>query len=1159
MFEDNANGFTALIGPAGSGKSLTNDTQVLTPNGFIRNDELKVGGLVFSEDGHPTKVMKIHEGINLSMYRIEFSDGTWVNACGDHLWKVRHLEEEEEGHEVITTRTLRSCDYYNYSIPLCAPIQFEKKELSLHPYIVGLIISSGMESHAVTIEGPDPITNVVIKCSPSSKSKLMGVIKSLLPSDVSISAFNSRDIDSIGLSSSISNYKNTYVSLSNDYLQSSEEDRVWLLKGLMDGAGYIKLNHDGTTNTRFNTTNRSLVYKLIDLVRSLGGLASLDIEVEGINPRAYIVHIELKGINPFNLEKYQLFNMGRNKDPIKMITSIEYVGKEEGRCIEVENPLHTYIIKDFIVTHNSHTIRELLKGDSRYGIKTASTGIAAVNLQDETGSAVTINSALGFFDDKDLLFKVASKETDKALKKIADIYDRILIDELSMISSGVLSLIIRAITNFNTRQSRSLGLMGIGDFGQLAPVSGLPAFKSAMWSEFSTHYLTEIKRQSDKEFIEALSNLRLGKVNMAIDYFESEVGFNPTIDRDFAGSTFFSKNDDVDMYNRQALDKLNSVVKYYSSNRKGRLRTEWKNIPEVLELKEGCSVILLCNNSKLGYSNGDLATVIGLYNDYVEVELHRNGAVIPITYFETKNEMAGTSLGSVTYIPLRVAYGMTIHKCMPGYSLISTSRGLKRLSDIEVGDEAITSQNRSRKVLAKVNTGLKKSIRLTTKMGYSIETSEDHKLLVADSKGLEYKTSSSLLIGEMLCISRYRDVSDHVTNIPEVVYSSSRCKEINVPFYLTEEMSWFIGALIGNGCYTGKEGFVEFTNGETELLDKMKALVESYGINISVIPKKNTYKLYFTSRPLRDLMEKMGLNYVTAKDKVIPEIVMGSNSINKAALIAGLWDTDGSTRSRNLRYVTISKILADQLQTLLISLGIVSSINKQVNSADNWSYTVTICGTNIPKFRELIPLASSYKRESLDKAIEGLSKTGKTNVDFIPYGSEISSQVRNAIPSHKGIAYDDIHAEGHIKTNRLISNLILGTNSTSYNHLNLMSEDLKIRGIQEPELLRQALDTNYFYDEIVSIEVLEEVEMYDIEVEEDHSFVAQGFVTHNSQSLTLDSVQAKLGDPFMCRTHGMGYVLLSRVRTKEGLRLVCTREEFKRSFYIDPIYQDMIK
>jgi ATP-dependent DNA helicase PIF1 len=310
----------------------------------------------------------------------------------------------------------------------------------------------------------------------------------------------------------------------------------------------------------------------------------------------------------------------------------------------------------------SHTIRKRLSQDPTYCLKTASTGIAAVNLQDENGSAITINSALGYFDEKDLLFKVAGGLLNDCLEKIAKKYQRIALDEASMISGATLSLIHRAIEDFNRSKGSQLGLMVIGDFAQLPPVNGNPVFMSKSWSEFHIEYLTEIKRQTDKGFIEALSWLRIGMPERALEYFESEVGFHKDIDTEYPGTTFFSKNKDVDEFNELQLSKLRSISRSYSSSRKGQIRTEWKNIPEVLELKEGSLVICLHNNPKSGYANGDLGKVVGLAQDYIEVELDRNGERVSIPYIEVDNKKFGYKVGSIIYLPVRLGWACTIHK-----------------------------------------------------------------------------------------------------------------------------------------------------------------------------------------------------------------------------------------------------------------------------------------------------------------------------------------------------------------------------------------------------------------------------------------------------------------------------------------------------------------
>lgn len=94
----------------------------------------------------------------------------------------------------------------------------------------------------------------------------------------------------------------------------------------------------------------------------------------------------------------------------------------------------------------------------------------------------------------------------------------------------------------------------------------------------------------------------------------------------------------------------------------------------------------------------------------------------------------------------------------------------------------------------------------------------------------------------------------------------------------------------------------------------------------------------------------------------------------------------------------------------------------------------------------------------------------------------------------------------------------------------------KIQKLSETNLSRvlQAWDK----DPIVRIEKSLEIPMVDLELEsEPHQFWADGFITHNSQGLSMDNVQIDCRDRFFGNPN-MAYVALSRARTPQGLRVV---------------------
>jgi hypothetical protein len=325
----------------------------------------------------------------------------------------------------------------------------------------------------------------------------------------------------------------------------------------------------------------------------------------------------------------------------------------------------------------------------------ATTGIAAVNL----GAGTTINSFLKYFKTEHLVDLYTSGLLTAKLRKYRRAgLERILLDEVSMMDANQLTVIVRAIEEVNAGEGIDefdpgededlppLGLTLIGDFCQLPPVKAPFAFESIEWPKFAVTTLDRIWRQSDPAFVEALRAARRGDGRAAQDTMAS--CFHPVIEQAYEGPTVLAKNDAVERYNRLRMDALHSTEASLPSSRWGDQRGEWKQIPEVLQLKEGALVMLLANcydpeELRYRYVNGDLGEFLGMEGGQPIVRLQRTGLEEPIVAVDREVtaplevgerkalKAAGEAhlikaksklLGGIRYSPIRVAYATTVHK-----------------------------------------------------------------------------------------------------------------------------------------------------------------------------------------------------------------------------------------------------------------------------------------------------------------------------------------------------------------------------------------------------------------------------------------------------------------------------------------------------------------
>jgi intein/homing endonuclease len=279
--------------------------------------------------------------------------------------------------------------------------------------------------------------------------------------------------------------------------------------------------------------------------------------------------------------------------------------------------------------------------------------------------------------------------------------------------------------------------------------------------------------------------------------------------------------------------------------------------------------------------------------------------------------------------------------------------------------------------------------------------------------------------------------------------------------------------------------------------------MSGYGLRVGEYKRAGAKvtRLFVISRPFREWLLQLGLGYQTARDKRVPEIIFRSPAKLRGAFLRGLFDTDGSVSSpnrplrfRHVRLTTVSPQLAQEVQELLLSLGVVSSIRPYGKGA----YHVSISTCALAAFKNAVGFLVGYKSSYLDKALE--RERVKNYLDSIPFGRLLAKQCFDLSGRKK--------RQGLLKSKLRYLMLRIENGCTmNYSHVSMLLKAFSENGVEPPDLLREVASRNYLHDRIVSIEVTNEMEeMYDIEVDGIHSFVAKGFVCHNCQGSQAPAV-----------------------------------------------------
>ena len=264
------------------------------------------------------------------------------------------------------------------------------------------------------------------------------------------------------------------------------------------------------------------------------------------------------------------------------------------------------------------------------------------------------------------------------------------------------------------------------------------------------------------------------------------------------------------------------------------------------------------------------------------------------------------------------------------------------------------------------------------------------------SHGKEPLTLRSTLDHKILAITMKSMCKDEVyNNVPRVLPLGTAAKEFKA--ILPETWRWefkhhdnaalFAGLILGDGCYTASVNGVYFSCADPSLIDDIKDYLLTLDLQLTklkyhdgiyyrfkratgdvISQNKITGRMLAGSRnPAKQIIERLGMTHKYAHEKVIPESLMHGDDSTVAAVLTGLFVTDGSIyigdktgiKKAHLNYSSTSLKMCQQVRNLLaFRFGIYgTAIRSQLGKRKRRFYSFTVTATrSVQRFFDLFPL-----------------------------------------------------------------------------------------------------------------------------------------------------------------------------------------------------------
>ncbi|SDM48330.1 DNA gyrase subunit A [Lentzea albidocapillata subsp. violacea] len=414
-------------------------------------------------------------------------------------------------------------------------------------------------------------------------------------------------------------------------------------------------------------------------------------------------------------------------------------------------------------------------------------------------------------------------------------------------------------------------------------------------------------------------------------------------------------------------------------------------------------------------------------------------------------------------------------------------------SEADADFEVLDKDGKAVQVDKVFNSGVHPTLRVTTKSGFSVRGSENHLVLCLEAPMgvplFQWRRLDELKPGAVVAVARNAwsqvvpTAQEYVLGVlagawvSEGYASDTRAGFNNTDEHFFREVLHAYDQVVGGRRYVRDRE----TRRDRKRIWELDVQESSGGMDA------------FRASPLAELIGHQ------AREKFVPECVWRGGWGVKRAFLMAAFEGDGGCRVAKdgftVQYSSYSERLTAEMQEMLAEFGVIATHRRYTRASGAVEHRLVVSGLrNVTAFAERVGFLKTKQAKLKDLLAHSPLRPHRLSQDSVPF---VADYVRNALDfdrrgsGRKWLTQHNFDRIERWETERLRI----------------------IDRIKDPEILATILpimDSGYRFEPVTTVEAAEPAEVFSVRVvSEDHSFLAGGFVNHNTEA-RMSSVAMQL-------------------------------------------------